>query len=292
MVLMSKTILPIPMRSTTEKHRLFLLLFAFIAFFASGCSKDASLDLNPSLNTANNIVIAHRAFIHVFDMMLKASVDSALHASHHATIDLAIVTYDPAIRLYSFQYSGTLCPDSVIRYGSFVIRLDTGFFVAGARASVEFISYFEDGYQIKSHDSIVNTGTTPAGKISFSSIIDSTLIVKDSVHMIRWKANLNHFVDPSFMWQGPPDAVVLVEGSGSGISSMGYSFSSMITKPVNDYLNCPWLRDGIIGFAAAETDAGTGTIHYAAGTSCNDSVSYDFDGTRYFWRMDHEHLAK
>jgi hypothetical protein len=288
---MSKMTFLMPMKSMIGKIRYLGLLIASLTILFSGCKKNTTVDLRPNLNAANDNVILHRAFIHVFDMMLKASLDSVLHADLFALIDSAAVTYNPQLNRYTFDYQGNKCPDSVIRYGTFEIVSDTGFFITGAKASVNFTSYFEDGHFIQARDTIRNQGIITGGKIHFQSDVDSALIAKESSGNIHWKGSLNHHVDPSIVTQGVAGAVVLVDGSGSGISSGGYGFSSVIHQPVKDMLDCPWLRSGVVGFSIPGAEVGNGTITYWSDATCNDSVHYNFDGTIYKWRMDRDHLS-
>lgn len=268
------------------------LLIVFFALLFAGCKKNTTIDLKPNLNAANDIVILHRAFIHVFDMMLKASLDSALHVDLHALIDSATVTYAPQLNRYNFSYQGNKCSDSVVRFGSFEVVPDTGFFITGAKAPVNFISYFEDGHHITSGDTICNNGLVSGGEIQFQSVVTDALIAKDSVGNIRWNGKLNHLVDPSIVQQGMAGAIILVDGAGSGSTSRGFGFTSSIQQPIKDLLDCPWLRAGIIGVSISGTEVADATISYRPEMSCNDSVRYNFDGTIYKWRMDRDHLSK
>lgn len=270
-------------------------LFAMVTLLTImvvGCKKNTTIDLRPNLNAANDNVILHRAFIHVFDMMLKASLDSALHVDLHALIDSATVTYDPQLNRYNFSYQGNKCSDSVVRFGSFEVVPDTGFFISGAKAPVSFLSYFEDGHHIASGDTICNNGLVSGGKIHYQSVIFDALIAKDSVGNIRWNGVLNHLVDPSIVQQGVAGAVILVDGTGSGITSRGFGFTSTIQQPIKDLLDCPWLRAGIIGVSISGAEVTDGTVSYRPEMSCNDSVRYNFDGTIHKWRMDRDHLSK
>lgn len=283
-----------PMRSMTVRSKVLSMvaMVALLTILLAGCKKNTTIDLNPNLNAANDNVILHRAFIHVFDMMLKASLDSALHVDLHALIDSATVTYNPQTDSYLFSYQGNKCSDSVTRYGNFEVAPDTLFFLAGSKAPVHFTSYFEDGHHINADDTLCNQGLISGGKIHFQSVITDALIAKDSIGNITWNGSINHFVDANIVSQGIAGAVVLVDGSGSGTTSRGYGFSSEIQQPINDKLACPWLRSGIIGLTLFGTEVERGTISYRSETACNDSVRYDFDGTIYKWRMDRDHLAK
>lgn len=292
MVPMNKMILHTPMRFTIGRYRLIFLFFAAVVLSGTGCKKNSSIDLKPSLNSANDNVIVHRTFIYVFDMILRASLDSALQVNHYAVIDSASISFNPAAKTYAFQYQGSACKDSVIRSGTFVMKLDTGFFVTGAIASVRFINYFEDGRWVKAIDTIRNMGITTGGKINFQSSIDSVLITKDSGRVIQWKARLSHLVEPGIIWSGAGNARVLVEGTGSGVSSKGFRFTSAFTKQANDDLNCPWMHDGTILLSTPGAQITTGAIRFIPQPACNDSVFYDFDGMVYNWRIERDHLSE
>jgi len=282
---------PSPTKCTTGKNSLLILLCTCLILLGA-CRKNTATDLKPTLNAANDNVLAHRPFIHVFNMLLKAVLDTSLRLTHHAVIDKTSITYDPANKLYSFHYQGDLCLDSVRRFGSFTARLDTSFFLTGAYASIQFISYFEDIHQVQASDTIRNMGTVTGGNINFRSRIDNALIKKDSVGMIRWKATLDHYVAPDITWKGAGNALVLTGGSGSGTTSLGYGFTSDISARLNDYLDCPWIRDGVIGFTVSGAYVGSGTIEFMAKRACNDSIRYDFGGTVYHWRITQDFLSR
>jgi hypothetical protein len=192
----------IPTRCTTAFSRAHLVLpVMFALLLLPGCKKNTETDLRPGLNAANDNILVHRPFIHVFNMLMKASVDTALRTNHHAVIDKADVTWDPVTRRYKFEYQGDLCPDSVRRYGAFLAYVDSNIFIPGAKTTIRFLFYVEDVHQVKALDTIVNMGLQPGGRLLFRSRIDSVVIKKDTIRLIHWKGHLDHEVDPVIAWQ-------------------------------------------------------------------------------------------
>jgi len=265
-----------------------LLLLAF-----SSCTKNREYDLRPMLNTANDNILSQRPFHYGFFMLIKAALDTTLQHSHYAVIDGASVCLDPSGKTYTFDFlDGTFCGDSVARYGSFSAFLDTNFFVKGAKARFTFIDYFEDSHRINGLFRIENTGLIAGGKLAFSSLIDSAVIIKDSVHDIHWKGNMVYEVNQASILSGPSQAIFSICGEGSGVSSMGFVFHNLITDTLLNSLYCPWIKDGKISLSLFEGDIRSGIIEFMGKSACNDRVDYNFEGRVYHLWLKESYLRK
>ena len=140
------------------KRLMCFTLAVFLLTIVAGCKKNKQIDLKPNLNVANDQILANRPFIYVFQMLVKATTDSTLKATHHAVIDNATVGLDAKQQKYSFSFQGSPCADSVIRFGSFVATVDSGFFHKGTVINIAFLGYIEDFHQITGNDSILCNG--------------------------------------------------------------------------------------------------------------------------------------
>jgi hypothetical protein len=271
-------------------HRLFL--FLLVGGLLASCAKNKETDLKPCLNAANDIILIHRPFIFAFNMLIKASLDSALQSGYHATIDSAAVVLNPGKKKYTFSFTGKLCPDSVIRFGNFQAILDTGLYVQGSVTKIIFSYYSEDGHAVSASDSFVYEGSVPGSGLTFRNYINGAVITKDTARKIRWDGSFVFVAPADMLVQGTRNAVVSVDGSGQGTSSMGYFFQSAITSALRDSLSCPWPREGIITFQIPDAEPGGGSILFMAQTSCNNIIWYDFNGVIYHWWIRDKYLIQ
>src|SRR5512133_1035784 len=66
------------------------------------CGKTETIDLNPNLNVANDIVISQRLVLNAFRLLVRAVNDTDLLLTHHTYFDGASVTYTPGLKKYAF----------------------------------------------------------------------------------------------------------------------------------------------------------------------------------------------
>ena len=262
-----------------------------VILFLISCGKNESVDLNPSLNVANDIVISQRMMLNAFRMLVRAVHDPELQQTHQNYFDGASVSFDPSVNKYTFLYMGTRCPDSVLRTGSMTAILSGPFGEPGTVIRFGFANFSEDTWQVSATDSLVNTGVS-GNVLSFSNTFRDAVIVKDTVGAIRFDADL--------VWQVPepvspenPAAVMSVTGTITGISSRGYPLSANISAQLSVAVfpeTCPWTREGTLTFPSADLPGGAGLIRFPGLNSCNDSVYYDLGHTTYRWRMKSNYL--
>ncbi len=265
------------------------LLFILLAG-AAGCKKNTQTDLKPDLNVANDQVLANRAFLYLFRMVARAAGDSLLQATHHATIDSALVTLDAKNQKYTFAFRGSLGADSVGRGGSFIATIDSGFFHKGTVIKLTFLGYAENTHHISGSDSIRCLGLVN-GAYLYDNIIRSAGISKDSVSTIRFGAIYRTSVEVNKMARGTRQTVISFSGTSGGTSSGGYAFSATVDRNLVLYETCPWIcDDGLIAFTIPGVDISSGTIEFMAKSGCNDKLTYDFQGNTYYLRMQEKYL--
>ena len=272
-----------------KKKELYFITAAFTLVLLSGCKKNHEYDLRPNLNAANDQILANRPFLYVFQMLVKATTDSLLQTTLHATIDGSKVTLDSKKQKYIFAFQGEKSDDSVTRIGSFTAMVDSGFFHQGTVISMTFQGYGEDGHLVTGHDSIVCNGILN-GTCVYHDFITGAVITKDSVRIIQFSAGYEISVTPSAVFQGITQSVITCIGTSSGISSGGYPFTAGITSPVTLNEFCPWISDGVISFSIPGADIPTGTIEFMGKTSCNGKVNYNFEGNSYSLLMKNSNL--
>jgi len=272
------------------KKCVYLILALFCMLLAAGCKKNSAIDLKPNLNVANDQVIASRMFTYVFRLLEKAVTDSSLSAVHHAMIDSAMVSLDSKGRVYTFSFAGSRSADHVARAGVFVATIDSGFFHAGSTIRVAFQGYAEDGHKVTGSDSIRCKGPQD-GQYLYDDIIPGAVISKDSLHSIHVSAVYRCAVTAVFISPGVKQTLITFGGNAGGASSAGHPFTAIITKTLETRENCPWISSGTITLSIPGAGIPTGTIEFMGKTSCNDEISYDFDGNTYHLWMQEKYLG-
>jgi len=271
--------------------RTLCITFVFLLLASlAGCKKNKKeIDLRPGLNVANDLVLSNRPFVYVFTLLVKAASDSSLQATHHAVIDGASVNLDAGNRKYTFYFFRTLGSDSTVRDGAIAASLDSGFFNKGTRISIDFQSYCEDARQVSGSDSIVCKGLLN-GQVLYDNVITGAEILKDTVRKILFDAEYKIAVDVDVMAQGAIQTAISFGGNSRGTSSLGYSFTSEITRDLTVYELCPWIVDGIMAFSVPAAEINTGTIEFMAKSLCNDKMDFDFAGNIYHMRINGKYL--
>ncbi|MCX6283886.1 MAG: hypothetical protein NTW31_06615 [Bacteroidetes bacterium] len=261
-----------------------IILSVIILLAASaGCKKNTAKDLSPDLNVANDIVFTERGLFHTFNLLLKANLDSGIMHMGSGTIDKALVYYSSSSKRFTFYYQNKYCTDSVTRNGNILVTLTGSFFSSGTAATVVFQNYSEDSRKFIGRDNLYNSGMMIGGNGGYDSTIDSLIIVKDSVHSTLWNSQLVYHLPPVIKMQPDSLAPFTITGTANGRSSGTYSFSFQISTPLVNDIYCPWIRQGIMQLSVPSADVATGTIEYVNRDSCNNRVTYNFEGTEFEW---------
>jgi len=273
-------------------NRLIIFLTIIVCLLAAtACKKNKETDIKPNLNAANDIMLAQRPFINAFNILLKAALDPGLQNNYEATIDSASIFLSPDKKIYTFRYYGKRCPDSVIRTGVFEAVLDSSLFLPGNEVRIIFNNFYEDIHSVNGTDSLRYDGPGQDGELVFKNFITGAVITKDTVRIIKWKGEFTFLANPEIISQGTKNAVVMIEGSGEGTSSMGYIFYSFVASSLRDSLNCPWLKNGVITFDLPDGDCKNGSIEFMAKTACNNRINYNFDGIEYHLWLKEKYLV-
>ncbi|MCX6251345.1 MAG: hypothetical protein NTX61_11410 [Bacteroidetes bacterium] len=272
---------------------LFFICSLFAIFISCTKNKNSETDLRANLNVANEIVWSQSEFRFIFNMIIRSQNDSLLQASHLAVIDSALVGYKPSQHKYSFCFTGSMCSDSIHRFGRFEAVSDTCFLVPGSVTTVNFIDYYDEcGEFLGFTDSIIFTGTNESNNLVFIQRIKNGMLLKylsDSVSSI---VNLNSETELKISSAGFNNTEVasfLMKGICSGTSSRGHSFQAYFDTLENNVM-CPWFTKGIIHFSIKNAAIPTGIISFISSDGCNNRINYDFEGNDYHWTNNPGHL--
>jgi hypothetical protein len=251
-----------------------------LMFFVS-CKKNKSIDLNPDVNAANDVILSVSSFTTIFNLMIKARLDHDLMTSGMSIIDKAEVTYDPETMVYQFTFLGDISPDSVRRAGIIRMALSGDILQEGSSALITLKNYYEDDGLVDGTDSIFSEGVNGSGQLVFLNRISGGVINKAvEGGTIHFGMDLSFLVTYSSLVSGQ-DILFLEKGTVSGISSKGHSFSASIRDVLQDALSCPWLKNGVIDLRVSDTDLPDGMIDFMTADGCSDVIWYYFGNSEF-----------
>ncbi|MCX6247961.1 MAG: hypothetical protein NTW10_09520 [Bacteroidetes bacterium] len=263
--------------------RKFSILAAGIILLLSygSCKKNKSIDLNPDVNAANDVILSVSSYTTIFNLMIKARLDHDLLTTGMAMIDKAVATFDPEKMEYGFTFLGDISPDSVRRSGNIRIALSGDILLKGSSALLTLKDYYEDEGLVGGTDSIFNEGVNGTGHLVFSNHVSGGVINKavegGTIHV----SMVLSFSAPSSSLVSGQDILFLEQGTLSGLSSKGHSFSASFRDALQDALSCPWLKNGIIDLQVSDTDLPDGMIDFMTADGCSDVIWYYFGNSEF-----------
>lgn len=267
-----------------------LSLGIILLFFLYSCKKNTSLDLNPNVNVANDVIISISSYTAVFNLLIKARLDTSLAKHGYASIDSANITYDSLKMEYDFDFDLAISPDSIKRSGRIAVLVSGDILQKGSYARVFFQSYYEDNGLVKGIDSITNEGVN-----AFSQVVFSDNISHGSINKAVGGGTIN--VDITVKYKtltsslvSGKDILFLVQGNISGLSSKGHTFSASIRDTLQDSFSCPWIKGGIIDVHVPEVEIPDGYIDFMAGDGCSDVIWYYFNDSEFKVRKNQFYL--
>ncbi len=258
-----------------------LSLGIILLFFLYSCRKNTSLDLNPNVNVANDVIISISSYTAVFNLLIKARLDTSLTKHGYALIDGANITYDSLKMEYDFDFGSAISPDSISRSGRIAVVVSGDILQKGSYARAFFQSYYEDFGKVGGVDSIANEGVNTFSQVDFSNNISHGFINKAvGGGMIKVDITSKYKTLTSSLVSGM-DILFLVQGNISGLSSKGYTFSATIRDTLQNTFSCPWIKGGIIDVHVPEAEIPDGYIDFIAGDGCSDVIWYYFNTSEF-----------
>ncbi len=271
-----------------KKILLSLFIFVAVLFTFISCNKNSDTT-NPTNFDQQSALAQNYAFIQdvysdIFDLVCQASGDSALMASHSATIAGATVVFDSIANKFVFTFP---TKSTNGKTGEFTADLDGNgdFQEVGTVAHISFNDYKVNGNSVQGSNDITNRGKI-GGKKTTGTIItysDSVfaIVIKgaDTIHVTA-----NYSVDWSM---GDTTTILddqyLFSGSITGYTNPNKWFQSDVS-PTHKVLvtpACQWIQSGIITTHTHTLDASNNpkvtTVEIDFGTVCDNSVKITMD---------------
>ena len=254
---------------------LFLCMMPLL--FCPSCKKNHAYDLAPNVNTANDVILSISTYSAIFNMLVKARLDSTLVNTGQTTIGGANVRYDSTEMQYYFVFNVVDCPDNVNRNGEIRIKVSGDILQAGSSAVVTFDYYSEDKGTVSGNDSITNEGINSMGQMVFSNEVSDGYIFKFYGAGAMLVNLSNQYKASSSSLIPGQDILFHISGSITGQSSAGYVFSASIRGTLEDAFSCPWIRSGILDVHVPAAQVQDGYIDFVASDGCSDTLHYTFN---------------
>jgi hypothetical protein len=258
-----------------------LVTTVLLAFLFSSCKKNTSYDLGPNVNASNDVILSLSSCTAVFNLLIKARLDTALALHGHTVIDGVFVTFDSTNNQFDLDFGSSISPDSVSRSGRIVVHTSGDMLQKGSYAKVFFQSYYEDYGKINGADSIRNEGVNTFNQVVFSDcVLNGTYDKVVGGGTITVNANITYKTVASSLVSGQ-DILFLVKGNISGISSKGHPFSASIRDTLLDSFSCPWIKGGIVDLHVSDAEIPDGTIDFVSDDGCSDYIWYYVDDSSF-----------
>jgi len=267
-----------------------ILILTIVVIAGISCKKGSiETNYNPSLQVANNQVIAERAYSQIFNIFFMVVSDSVLKTEGSNTVFGAQCSYQDTNGIeYIIDYLHyyTPCPDDKVRKGKIVANLNKDFSETGAIATLSFFNYVVDDLKLDGDNLISNTGLSMSMLQMYDHEVPSaTLTFFDTVSHgnFHWESHKTFTYTEGMGTPGDfDDDVFEITGQASGSDLGNVVFSAVIGDPLGNYFNCRWIRTGITYLSTPGLDITTGYIDYIGEDSCTNQVMYFFNGNPFY----------
>jgi hypothetical protein len=267
-----------------------LLALLFLLGCFSSCKKNTTVDLNPNVNCANDVILSVSTFSNLFNLLIKSRLDSTISSTGTGMVDGVPVSYNLALKEYTLFFNGSVFPDSVIRSGVIRMKATDDVLQAGSVITLTFQSYYEDYAPVEAIDTIVNMGINTDGKLEFYNHV-TLASIGQYVYGGTIRVGLHQYFIADGLLTPGRDITFYLKGTMSGMSSKGYAFSATIRDSLEDALSCPWIRSGIIDVYVPDSQVTQGYIDFVASDGCSDIIWYYFGESSFKVRKNMYSLA-
>lgn len=263
------------------KKLLLLLMIISLVVINQSCRKNTTYNLSSDVNVANDAVLSISSYTSIFNLLIKARLNSSLTSRGYAFIDGANISYNSGNQEYDFGFGSQLSPDSVQRNGWIKIVMSGDILQQGTYANVSFPNYYEDYGQVSGTDSIVNEGINVLNQMVFHDYISQGTIDKGMGNGIL-TVNINEKikVQASSIIPGQ-DILFLIQETISGKSSRGYTFYASTRDTLLNSISCPWIKGGIIDVHISDVKVPDGYIEFGKNKGCSDVIWYYFENSAF-----------
>lgn len=270
-----------------RKKPLLLLIIAGLIFMAGCTDKNSETDFNPNVKSSRSLIFTEDIFMEVLNTYFKSVNDQEVLAGENGWIDNATVTYDEDENEMLFNYGAVNrdCPDGKFRRGYFMARFDGPVNQLGTTATITFLDLYVNDDMVTGTISSEFQGNDTGKWLYTFNVQDGMVEQYDTIDTVRMKYACNYQVSwdqGSETPDDPSDDLLSLTGSMQGYSIQGTEFSSLVTVPLQNYIDCFYITSGIHELTVPSGAVNTGTVDYVEEDDCNNIVKFYFDENFFF----------
>lgn len=183
-----------------------------------------------------------------------------------------------------FGPTNVTCQNSnKIRRGKIIVQYrGKGYFEPGASKTITFDNYYLNDKKVEGSRTIENTST--AGSNPTWSISSNITITKVTGVKLTWTSTrTREMLDGQNTPSDPTDDKYSINGSASGVSSNGNSFTANISSPLIRATSCAYIQAGKLDITVSGKSA-VRSIDYGNGT-CDDEATITVNGKTYTFHL-------
>ncbi len=162
------------------------------------------------------------------------------------------------------------------RKGKIIIVQTGSMFVEGSVRTITLENFYIDDYNVEGTQTITCIDASLESSFKYSTVLvggkvifpDGSVIKRNSEHTTEWYAGLD---TPFYIF----DDKWRIEGNITGVSRQGFSYSSVITKPIILDISCKWkFIEGTIRMNIGTNEV---LIDYGSG-NCDNEITLTING--------------
>lgn len=255
----------------------------------NSCKEELNeIDYNPNVLTSKDYIRGEDAVLEIFNSFFKGINDTLVLNHGYGYIDACDVTYYEDENRLTFGYGpfNRMCQDGKFRRGMYHADFTGGVFLQGITAHLETDSLFVDDLPVEATIDIVNLGMSPENIPEYSFKVLSSRIVLPDTTMVSFVTFTTDFILDWTQGSSSPaiheDDIFMISGTSSGVSSDGYNFSVEILDPLENYLDCFWVSQGMSRMTVPAAKIPSGEIDYIADDGCFNEIHFTFNENLFF----------
>lgn len=266
---------------------MFLLLLPLL--WLNSCDKTISeIDYNPNVGSSKDYIRAEDAVFEIVNSFFKGIHDTLVINLGYGFIDACDITYNSVENSMSFGYGpvNRMCQDGKFRRGIFYADFDGQIFDQGVTAIIVTDSLLVDDELVEAFIEIRNLGTNDDGFPEYLLKVDSSLVMLTDTTKVNGVSITTDFVMTWTEGFATPaiheDDIFLISGTAAGLSSDGYAFTISVQSPLEDYLDCFWISQGVSRITVPVAAFPTGEIDYISDDGCFNEMLFYFNDNLFY----------
>ncbi|SEQ84234.1 hypothetical protein SAMN05421824_2460 [Hyunsoonleella jejuensis] len=236
------------------------ILVPILFILLMGCQGDqTSQDTNPvtALEAMTEYVTINKIFQDVGnnsgDAILESENSASTSKSNAIKGDSPLITVDPLDfttfpKTITIDYqSGVLCKDGITRKGIVTVVSTDWYGQSGSEHTTTFNNYYHEGYKVEGTHYVKNLGKNENENLEYSVTIENGKITASNGNSIFYSENSTRTwiagsSTPLNIW----DDEYLLDGTQTGVSSKGVTYSLNVLDPLHFVLLPRNIKSGIL----------------------------------------------